>query len=94
MILHPEKREFLHKCLDILDKYGTQSKVLILGRELDGILYEDNLILVMKSSDDRWMEILRKNTNNSVYYMQDGESIRFHGEYIYLEEHVDNLLRA
>jgi len=93
MILHPDKKKFLHKCLDILDKYGKSSPIIILGQELDGISYEDNLILILKSTDDRWMEIVRKTNNFSFYYMQNGTSIYFHGEYVYLENHVDKLLR-
>ena len=94
MILHPDKREFLHKCLDILDKHGTKQNVLILGKTLPGISYEDNVILINKSLDDLYMEIERKTNKNSVFYMENGTTIRFHGEYIFLEEYVDNLLRT
>lgn len=92
MILHPDKREFLHRCLDVLDKYGKRNSFVILGKELDGNFYEDNLILIQKSDDNRWMEIVRKNTNFSFYYMQDGTTIYFHGEYVYLEDHINKLL--
>ena len=92
MILHPDKRQFLHKCLDLLDKHGVKQEVLILGKHLDGIFYEDNVILIAKSLDDLHMEIERKANKNPVFFMEDGMSIRFHSEYIYLEDHVNNLL--
>lgn len=94
MILHPDKKAFLHKCLDVLDHYGTKARVHILGNELDGIMYEDELIFIQKSSDDLWMEIVRKLNNNPFYFMYNGDSIRFHGEYIYLEDHVNKLLES
>lgn len=93
MLLHPDKRQFLHKCLDVLDRFGTPTQVIILGQELDGISYEDNLIFIQKSNDDRWMQMVRKHTNFPFYYMQNGTTILFHGEYIYLEDHIDKLLR-
>lgn len=94
MILHPDKRQFLHKCLDLLDNRGIKQEVLILGKHLDGILYEDNVILIAKSLDDLQMEIERKSNNNPIFYMENGMTIMFHGEYIYLEEHVNKLLRV
>lgn len=94
MLLHPDKRQFLHKCLDILEKFGIPGQVIILGQELDGISYEDNLIFIQKSNDDRWMHMVRKTNNFPFYFMQNGTTILFHGEYIYLEDHIDKLLRV
>lgn len=91
MILHPDKRVFLHKCLDILDKHGIQQEVIILGKCLDGILYEDNIILIAKSLDDRYMEIERKSNNSPILFMEDGIIIYFQCDYIYLDQHLSYL---
>jgi hypothetical protein len=95
MVLHKEDREFLHKCLDILDKDGVDSNdLIILGRECEGTVYSDDVITIQKSNDDLWMEIIRMYNNNAVFYMHDGITIRFNNEYVYLEDHVNKLLTS
>jgi len=95
MLLRIEQEEFLNKCLTLIDRLGeAKSDLRILGTTIDGKVYEDDVILIMKSDDNRWMEMERKYNNNPFFYLYEGNIIRFHGEYIFLEEHVEGLLKG
>lgn len=89
MILYNEQRTFLQKCLTILDLYGQdQSDVVMFGESVDAVVYEDNLIKIIKSIDDRHMIMLRKYNNYYFFYHKNGDTILFDREYIYLEDHI------
>lgn len=95
MMLHIDQREFLLKCVDVLNRFGhNDSAYLLLGKERECRVYEDSVILIAKSNDDRWMEMVRKYNNNPFYWMDDGETIRFNSDFVYLEEHIEKLLRS
>ncbi len=95
MMLHIDQREFLLKCVDVLNRFGhDDSAYLLLGKARECKVYEDSVILIAKSNDDRWMEMVRKYNNNPFYWMDDGETIRFNSDFVYLEEHIEKLLRS
>jgi len=95
MMLHIDQREFLLKCVDVLNRFGhDDSAYLLLGKERECRVYEDSVILIAKSNDDRWMEMIRKYNDNPFYWMDDGETIRFNSDFVYLEEHIEKLLRS
>jgi hypothetical protein len=94
-MLHIDQREFLLKCVDVLNRFGhDDSAYLLLGKERECRVYEDSVILIAKSNDDRWMEMIRKYNDNPFYWMDDGETIRFNSDFVYLEEHIEKLLRS
>ena len=93
MLIDKDKQEFLDNCLKVLDAYGHASDtLLILGREVSGKIYEDSLIRIIKSDDDQYMEMLRKMNDFNFFYLFEGSCIQFHGEYVYLEEHINKLV--
>lgn len=93
MLIDKDKQSFLDKCLMILDVYGYASDSLpILGREVSGKLYEDLLIKIVKSDDDQYMEMCRKTSDSSFFYLFEGSCILFHGEYVYLEQYINKLV--
>ena len=92
MLIERDKARFLDKCLKILDVRGIASNsLIILGNECTGKVYEDSLIKIMKSDDDQYMEMLRKTSDSIFFHFYKGECIQFHGEYVYLEEHMNTL---
>ena len=94
-MLHIDQREFLLKCVDVLNRHGHDDPAyLLLGKPRECKVYEDSVILIAKSNDDQWMEMVRKYNNSPFYWMDDGETIRFNSDFVYLEEHVEKLLRV
>ena len=95
MLIDKDKQDFLDNCLKVLDAYGYASDALpILGRELNGKIYEDSLIKILKSDDDQYMEMRRKTNDFNFFYLVEGSCIQFHGEYVYLEQHINNLIKV
>jgi hypothetical protein len=94
MLLEQEKAEFLSMCMKIAEVSGIETDVMILGNELKGKLFEDDLIYITVSDDKRYMEVERKSTQNPIIYIQDENIIRFHGEYVYLSDYIKNLYKS
>ncbi len=93
MLIDKDKQEFLDRCIIILDTKGIPSEsLIILGKTCIGKLYEDSLIRIIKSDDDQYMEMYRKSTESVFFYLFEGVCILFHGEYVYLEQHIVNIL--
>ena len=93
MILYQEQKIFLDNCLDVLDKHGTDIESYIMfGEETSVRLYEDEVITILKSSDDKHMLMTRHRTDSNFFYFYDGVTISFHHEYVYLEDHISTLL--
>lgn len=93
MILCVDSEEFLKKAMNILDKYGTEVTQTILGsKEVTARVYSDSLIRIIMSDDGKWGEMERMANRNPFFMKYDGDIIRFHGEFAYLEDHLNNLL--
>ena len=94
MLLTVEKREFLFDLIDIINALGTPvDDILLLGQAGNGLVYEDSLLKIVSIRGHTYFVVTRKNSNMPVIIMENDISIRFHGEYIYLREHVINLLK-
>jgi len=94
MILYQQQKEFLDNCLDLLDANGTIVTDVLFGIESKCSIYEDNLIKIIKSNDDQRMVMTRKRTESPFFMFNEGITIRFHHEYVFLEEHIINLLKG
>ena len=91
-MLTAEKADFLKLCLELLDKHGKDSEVVILGQEMPGKIYDDEIIYVASDNDRRFLEVERKKENVPIIFMDNGEAILFHRNYIFLIDHVKSLL--
>lgn len=94
MILHQDSNNFLKQAIDVVTKLGTpHSDVYVLGStKTDCLIYEDELIKIIFSIDGLWGEMERKSNNNPFFMKCNGNIIRFHGEFAYLEDHINNLI--
>jgi len=92
MLLHKDKAEFLNNCYKLIEKLGKKEDIVVLGSECKGRVYDDELIYVAISDDKQQGEVERKNTNHSIIFIQNGEVIHFHRDYIFLSEYVNELL--
>jgi len=93
MLLTKDKHAFLKRCIEVIEVFGEENNVIILGRELNGKTYEDDLISIELSENNYFMEVMRKIDGDPIIYVQDGETILFENDFIYLVEHVENLLK-
>lgn len=92
MLLHKDKADFINLCQTVVTEIGKESDLIILGKELKGKTYEDEVVVISLSDDGREMEVKRKLTDHSLLYVQDEEVIYFHGNFIYLVDHVTSLI--
>ena len=93
MLISEEKRIFLSNCYTIAENLGELLDWIILGREVKAHLYEDELILIAVSEDTQMAEIIRKVDGNSIIFILNGDAIRFPGDFIYLCDHIDSLMK-
>lgn len=93
MILHQDSNNFLQQSMDIISKLGNQvSDTSILGSSpRDCLIYEDELIKIVMSIDGLWGEMERKANRNPFFMKYNGDIIRFHGEFAYLEDHINSI---
>lgn len=93
MILYNEQRKFLDACLTVLEKYGhDESDIVLFGTTSPSRVYEDNLIKIVKSIDDKNMIMIRKYNQYQFFYHMNGDTILFDREYIYLEAHIYKMI--
>jgi len=88
-----DSAEFLKNAMLILDKKGSNVTKSILGsKELPARMYSDSLISIIISDDGMWGEMERMQNRNPFFMKYNGDIIRFHGEFAYLEDHLKTLL--
>lgn len=93
MLLNVEKREFLLDIIDVLNTHGTPiDNVSLLGYSGNGVIYEDDIIKIITASEHKYCVVTRKSNQSQVIMMERDIVIRFHGEFIYLNEHISNLI--
>jgi hypothetical protein len=93
MLLSVEKREFLLDLVDVLNHYGTKKdEISLLGYTGNGVVYEDKLLKITSNRQYTNMVVTRKQNNIPIIMLENDVSICFHGEFIYLKEHISNLL--
>ena len=93
MMLCVDSELFLKKAMLVLDKHGENVTEYILGsKEVTARKYSDSLIKIIMSDDGKWGEMERMANRNPFFMKYDGDIIRFHGEFAYLEDHLNNLL--
>ena len=92
MLIHKDKDHFLSLCKKLVEKLGNKEEVIVLGKESEGKIYEDEVIYISISKDYQCMEIQRKLNGHSLMYMVNGSILYFHGEFIYLVDHVMQML--
>ena len=93
MLITEEKKQFLNKCYEVAEKQGELLDWIILGKEVKAHLFEDPLIMIAVTEDRSMAEIIRKSNGDSIVYIQEGNAIRFPGDFIYLCEHIDQLVK-
>lgn len=92
MMLHTDSAEFLQKTMVILDKKGVDVNKCILGSiECAARMYSDSLINIIMSDDGKWGEMERMENRNPFFMLYNGDIIRFHGEFAYLEDHINSI---
>lgn len=94
MLLSIEKRDFLLDLVDITNKLGTPNdNISLLGYNGNGVIYEDKLLKIVSVKNHTYLVVTRKYNDNQIIMLENDVAIRFHGEYIYLKEHVDKLIK-
>jgi hypothetical protein len=95
MIIHIDSNMFLENVVRILNHSGIHhDSMYIMGKETSGLEYSDELFSIKMSDDGLYGEIDRKYNNNPFFMKYNGTIIRFHGDYVYLEDHINNILRS
>ena len=92
MLITDDRLSFYNACLECATRHGSSSDVHVLSYVGEGTQYADQLIYIAFSADKKWVEIERKNNNNVIVFVEDGITIRFDYEYIYLCDHINTLL--
>jgi hypothetical protein len=93
MLLSVEKREFLLDIIDVLNAYGTpDDDISLLGYVGNGVVYEDGIVKIITADEHKYCVVTRKSNQSQVIMMERDVVIRFHGEFIYLTEHISNLI--
>lgn len=94
MLLTAEKHGFLLDLIDIINALGTpKENISVLGFTGNGIIYEDSLLKITSVKNHNYLVATRKSTENPMIMLENDIVIRFHGEFIYLKEHINNLLK-
>lgn len=95
MIIHIDSNSFMENIFTLLQNYGThKDSIFIMGKETSGSEYSDSLISIRMSDDGLFGEIDRMSNNNPFFMKYNGTIIRFHSDYVYLEDHINNLIRS
>jgi len=90
MMLHADSAEFLKKAMVILDKKGINvNRSILASNECTARMYSDSLISIIMSDDGKWGEMERIENRNPFFMLYNGDIIRFHGEFAYLENHIN-----
>jgi len=94
MLLSVEKREFLLDLIDVLKSKGSiDDNISLLGYTGDALVYNDKLMRITSLNEHTYIEVIRHSSNLPVILIQNETVLCFHGEFIYLKEHVDKLLK-
>ena len=93
MLLDEEKKLFLLACYKLVTS-KEKTDIVVLGKEGKGFFHDDDVLYVGVTEDKLNMEVIRKENGAPVIYVQDGKMLHFHGEYIFLVEHIGNLLKS
>lgn len=92
MMLHIDSAEFLKKAMLILDKKGINvNRSILASNECTTRMYSDSLINIIMSDDGKWGEMERLANHNPFFMLYNGDIIRFHGEFAYLEDHINSI---
>jgi len=60
---------------------------------VDVFEYEDDKVRISRRRESKAMEILRKENHNPVLMInEDGSTLRYHGEFCYIEDHLKALV--
>ena len=92
MSLEAPKIKFFENCKKILDSLGEESKDIPLSIDCDGHTYSDEVISISASDDRLYFEVYRQSNLQQIIVMNNGTCIRFRGEFIYLEDHVNKII--
>lgn len=83
----PEFKSFLRKCKKIGKSLGSSNNCLSGDK-----VYQDDVIRITLNTENNEIEIERKENNNPVVATdKNGRVFRFHGEWIHLKNHVNDL---
>ena len=94
MIIPIDKARFLDKCYSVSDKLvKSECEFSVLGNDVTGKLYSDELIYIAVSNDKSFVEVERKTNKSPLIFVENGEVILFSSDYIYLEDHIESLLK-
>lgn len=93
MLLTVEKREFLLDLVDIVNALGVHTPdVFLLGVTDNGVVYEDELLKIVSIREHKYCVVTRKMNASPIIILENDVPIRFHGEFIYLLQHVKHLM--
>jgi hypothetical protein len=91
------QRDFIANSRRVLEAKGTRSDwVSCCCETMAGAKYEDEEVCITGGfGENQALEVLRKaNRNPVLYVLRDGEILRTHGEYRYIDEHIASLLEV
>lgn len=94
MMTPDEFKSFFAAINDWVATHGKPTRGIVNGYiALDVFQYDDDVVRISRHRGSKAMEIERKENHNPVLMLrEDGSTLRYHGEFMYIENHLKTLI--